>query len=58
MYPQINELLNELHQRHISTFLVTNAQFPRQMENLTQVTQLYVSIDAADKTSLKDIGME
>lgn len=55
MYPQINELLNELHQRHISTFLVTNAQFPRQMENLTQVTQLYVSIDAADKTSLKDI---
>lgn len=26
MYPHINELLAELHRRHISTFLVTNAQ--------------------------------
>lgn len=55
MYPQINELLHELHARTISTFLVTNAQFPKQMEVLRQVTQLYVSIDAADKDSLKTI---
>ncbi|EDO05698.1 Wyosine base formation family protein [Babesia bovis T2Bo] len=54
MYPQINELLDELHQRRISTFLVTNAQFPKEMENLRQVTQLYLSIDAADETSLKN----
>lgn len=28
MYPQINTLVRLLHQRLISTFLVTNAQFP------------------------------
>ena len=27
MYPRINEMLDELHKRDISTFLVTNAQF-------------------------------
>ncbi|ORM40369.1 S-adenosyl-L-methionine-dependent tRNA 4-demethylwyosine synthase [Babesia sp. Xinjiang] len=54
MYPQINELLFELHQRHISTFLVTNAQFPKEMEHLRQVTQLYLSIDGADETTLKN----
>ena len=28
MYPEINTLVRLLHQKHISTFLVTNAQFP------------------------------
>lgn len=28
MYPAINELIDHLHSRRISTFLVTNAQFP------------------------------
>jgi tRNA wybutosine-synthesizing protein 1 len=28
MYPEINTLVDELHKRRISTFLVTNAQFP------------------------------
>ena len=28
MYPQINDLIKLLHGRGISTFLVTNAQFP------------------------------
>jgi tRNA wybutosine-synthesizing protein 1 len=55
MYPRINELLGLLHERRISTFLVTNAQFPREIENLTPVTQLYVSIDAASKEELKAI---
>ncbi|AFZ80497.1 hypothetical protein BEWA_033500 [Theileria equi strain WA] len=55
MYPKINELLSELHQHEISTFLVTNAQFPKEIENLIPVTQLYVSIDASDKQSLENI---
>ena len=29
MYPRINTLVQLLHQRQISTFLVTNAQFPQ-----------------------------
>eukprot|EP00941_MAST-03F_sp_MAST-3F-sp1_P004124 g4124.t1 len=55
MYPRINEMLAELHRREISTFLVTNAQFPECIERLAPVTQLYVSIDAATKDALKAV---
>lgn len=55
MYPEINKLVDELHQRRISTFLVTNAQFPEKIKMLKPVTQLYVSVDAATKDSLKAI---
>ncbi|XP_050002226.1 S-adenosyl-L-methionine-dependent tRNA 4-demethylwyosine synthase TYW1 isoform X2 [Alexandromys fortis] len=55
MYPEINRLLKLLHQQGISSFLVTNAQFPEEIRNLTPVTQLYVSVDASTKDSLKKI---
>ncbi|KAK3030561.1 hypothetical protein RJ639_039591 [Escallonia herrerae] len=55
MYPEINSLVDELHRRRISTFLVTNAQFPDKIKMLRPITQLYVSVDAATKDSLKAI---
>lgn len=55
MYPEINKFIRLLHSRNISTFLVTNAQFPDAIKNLDPVTQLYVSIDASSKASLKKI---
>lgn len=55
MYPHINEFMNLLHDEGISTFLVTNAQFPEAIENLVPVTQLYVSVDASTKDTLKKI---
>lgn len=55
MYPHINEMLHLLHDRKISTFMVTNAQFPEAIRNLDPVTQLYVSVDAATKESLKAV---
>ncbi|CAF3759087.1 unnamed protein product [Rotaria sp. Silwood1] len=55
MYPHINELIDLLHSKKISSFLVTNAQFPNEMKTLEPVTQLYVSVDAATKESLKKI---
>lgn len=55
MYPKINEFLTELHKRRISSFLVTNAQFPERINQLIPVTQLYLSIDASTKESLKKI---
>ncbi|XP_066534164.1 S-adenosyl-L-methionine-dependent tRNA 4-demethylwyosine synthase TYW1 isoform X2 [Hoplias malabaricus] len=55
MYPEINAFLQLLHQRHISSFLVTNAQFPEEIRRLVPVTQLYVSVDASTKDSLKKI---
>jgi tRNA wybutosine-synthesizing protein 1 len=55
MYPKINTLVEMLHNRGMSTFLVTNAQFPDSIRTLVPVTQLYVSIDASTKESLKKI---
>ncbi|KAJ3287080.1 S-adenosyl-L-methionine-dependent tRNA 4-demethylwyosine synthase [Rhizoclosmatium sp. JEL0117] len=55
MYPYINEFVELLHQKHISSFLVTNAQFPELIRKLQPVTQLYLSIDAANKESLKKV---
>jgi tRNA wybutosine-synthesizing protein 1 len=55
MYPEINTLIKELHSRRISTFLVTNAQFPDAIRTLEPVTQLYVSVDAATPETLKAV---
>ncbi|KAI8894754.1 hypothetical protein BC833DRAFT_530218 [Globomyces pollinis-pini] len=52
MYPQINELVGLLHEKRISSFLVTNAQFPDEIKRMVPCTQLYVSIDAGTKESL------
>lgn len=54
-YPHINEFVALLHTDRISSFLVCNAQHPEQLESLGPVTQLYVSIDASNKESLRKI---
>ena len=54
-YPRINEFLGMLHGERISSFLVCNAQHPQQLQDLDRVTQLYVSIDASNKESLRKI---
>ena len=54
-YPYINEFLELLHGERISSFLVCNAQHPEQLAALKAVTQLYVSIDASNKESLRKI---
>uniref|UniRef100_A0A8C5LPN1 tRNA 4-demethylwyosine synthase (AdoMet-dependent) n=1 Tax=Leptobrachium leishanense TaxID=445787 RepID=A0A8C5LPN1_9ANUR len=55
MYPEISRFIRLLHEREISSFLVTNAQFPEEIRCLEPVTQLYVSVDASTKDSLKKI---
>lgn len=55
MYPEIGRLVRLLHARRVSTFLVTNAQFPEALEALGPVTQLYVSVDASSREALKRI---
>ncbi|KAL7452393.1 hypothetical protein ACHAWC_005170 [Mediolabrus comicus] len=55
MYPKINELLHELHERKISTFLVTNGQHPQAINDLIPITQLYVSVDASTPESLEAV---
>jgi len=54
-YPKIQELLDEFHRRNITTFLVTNGQFPEQLEKIERITQLYISLDAPDSQTLKKV---
>ncbi len=54
-YPLINETINAFHKRRISTFLVTNAQYPEQIKKIDKVTQLYLSIDAPNKELMEKI---
>ena len=54
-YPKLNEMIALYNKRGISTFLVSNAQYPDQLKALNPVTQLYLSIDAPIKEMLKDI---
>ena len=54
-YPHINAFLSLLHAKRISSFLVCNAQHPDQLAALAPVTQLYVSIDASNRESLRKI---
>ena len=54
-YPLINEILKAFHKRKISTFLVTNSQYPEQVKKIDKVTQLYLSIDAPNKELMEKI---
>lgn len=57
LYPHINEFVSLLHERQISSFIVTNGQHPEAIESLkTTATQLYVSVDAPDAETLKIVG--
>jgi tRNA wybutosine-synthesizing protein 1 len=53
IYPEINKYLDLLHSKGISSFMVTNAQFPDRIQQLKPVTQLYISVDAATPEQLK-----
>ena len=56
-YPKINELCENFHRKHISTFIVTNAQYPEAIKNLNTITQLYLSVDAPNKEVLKQLDI-
>ncbi|HEY9702892.1 MAG TPA: hypothetical protein V6C58_10620, partial [Allocoleopsis sp.] len=43
-YPRMNELLDRFNREGVSTFLVTNSQYPDQIRDLHRVTQLYLSV--------------
>jgi len=55
IYPHINQFVGMLHARDISTFMVTNAQFPEKVRDLAPVTQFYLSVDAATPETLKAV---
>jgi tRNA wybutosine-synthesizing protein 1 len=55
IYPKINELIDKFNKDGVSTFMVTNAQYPEQIKNLNPVTQLYISLDAPEINLLKEV---
>ena len=56
-YPKINEFIKICNEKGISTFLVTNGQYPEQIKELEPVTQLYISVDAPNKELMKKIDV-
>jgi len=56
-YPKMNELIDKFNTEGISTFVVTNGQYPEAIKTLKPVTQLYVSVDAPNKSLLKKIDV-
>jgi tRNA wybutosine-synthesizing protein 1 len=56
-YPKMNELIDKFDEQGISTFLVTNAQYPEAIKNLKSVTQLYISLDAPIKDLLEKVDV-
>lgn len=55
IYPEISKLIKKFHKNGVSTFLVTNSQYPKEIEELEEITQLYLSIDAPNKEILKEV---
>jgi tRNA wybutosine-synthesizing protein 1 len=53
LYPYLPELIEEFHERDITTFLVSNGTNPDVLE-ACDPTQLYVSVDAADRKTFED----
>lgn len=55
MYPKLPELIKEIHNRGLTSFLVTNGTFPEMIKKLIdeQPTQLYITLPAADEETFE-----
>ena len=51
LYPRLPELIHEIHNRGMTSFLVTNGTVPQMVKKLidTPITQLYITVPAPDK---------
>ncbi len=58
LYPKLGELIDEIHSRKCTSFLVTNGLLPDVLKKLVEShapTQLYVSVDAPTKELFDEI---
>ena len=55
LYPKLGGLIEEFHKRDFTTFLVTNGTRPDVLRQITEPTQLYVSLDAPTEEMYKKI---
>jgi len=57
MYPRLPELINEIHKKNMTSFLVTNGTFTEMVKRLVnnQPTQMYITLPAADEETFKHV---
>jgi len=56
LYSRISELIEELHRRSMTTFLVTNGTRPDRLKNLEEEpTQLYISLCSPDEKTYQKV---
>lgn len=55
LYPYLSELIDEIHDRGMTSFLVTNGTRPDVLRNMTPPTQLYVTLAAPDETTYRNL---
>ncbi|MFW9813066.1 MAG: 4-demethylwyosine synthase TYW1 [Candidatus Thorarchaeota archaeon] len=55
LYPYLSELIEEVHRREMTSFLVTNGTQPQVLSNMTLPTHLYVTIAAPDETTYQSL---
>jgi len=61
LYPQIGDLIDDIHSRDMTAFLVTNGTRPDRLQELLdndqQPTQLYITLAAPDKATLEKTAL-
>ncbi|MFX1559971.1 MAG: 4-demethylwyosine synthase TYW1 [Promethearchaeota archaeon] len=55
LYPLISDLIDEIHHREMTSFLVTNGTRPDVLASMSLPTQLYVTLAAPDETTYKTL---
>jgi len=61
LYPHIGGLIDDIHARKMTSFLVSNGTLPERLQELLdnsqQPTQMYITLAAPDKKALKDTAL-
>jgi len=55
LHPLISDLIDEIHSRNMTSFLVTNGTQPRVIREMSEPTQLYVTLAAPDEDTYRKL---
>ncbi len=55
LYPLLNEFIEEIHRRGMTSFLVTNGTMPDVLRNMVPPTQIYITLAAPDKNTYRHL---
>lgn len=55
LHPLIGDLIDEIHRRNMTSFLVTNGTQPRVIRDMSEPTQLYVTLAAPNENTYRKL---